>query len=188
MDFGMCSGVGYGSNAPGILRGDCSVGLHLYKVPRVVKFIVKESRMVISKCALISCGNTKITTSCWTTTDKTMFEPKKRYPMSKDKGEAATRWQEGRNHVKIKSHTCWVGDWRPRIPKKFSHCKGSMPHIRLPNLGIWQRDGNPQGIRLWRTAGFDDRTFTGVVKTEMLVGHKQSNVRTRTQEKGAVTP
>ena len=30
MDFGMCSGVGYGSNAPGILRGDCSVGLHLY--------------------------------------------------------------------------------------------------------------------------------------------------------------
>ena len=110
MDFGICSGVGYGNNAPGISRGDCTVGLHLYEVPRVVKFIVKESRMVISKCALISWGNTKITTSCWTTTDKRTFASKKRYPMSKDKGEAAARRQEGRNHDKIKSHTCWVGD------------------------------------------------------------------------------
>ena len=78
MDFGICSGVGYGNNAPGISRGDGTVGLHLYEVPRVVKFIVKESRMVISKCALISWGNTKITTSYWTTTDKRMFASKKR--------------------------------------------------------------------------------------------------------------
>ena len=49
MDFGMCSGVGYGSNAPGILRGDCSVGLHLYKVPRVVKFIKTKSRMLVAR-------------------------------------------------------------------------------------------------------------------------------------------
>ena len=32
------------------------------------------------------------------------------------------------------------------IPKKFSHsCKGSRPHIRLPNLGIWQRDWKSPG-------------------------------------------
>ena len=36
--------------------------------------------------------------------------PQKDTPMSKDKGEAAKRWQEGYNHVKIKSHTSQVGD------------------------------------------------------------------------------
>ena len=30
------------------------------------------------------------------------------------------------------------------IPKKFSH--SSEPHIRLPSLGIQQRDWDPQGI------------------------------------------
>ena len=34
----------------------------------------------------------------------------KRYPTSKDKGEAATRRSEVRNRVKIKSHTLQVGD------------------------------------------------------------------------------
>ena len=34
----------------------------------------------------------------------------KKYPTSKDKGEATMRWQEGRIHSKIKSHNCWVGD------------------------------------------------------------------------------
>ena len=33
------------------------------------------------------------------------------------------------------------------IPKKFSHCcDSSEPHIRLPSLGIQQRDWDPQGI------------------------------------------
>ena len=34
----------------------------------------------------------------------------KRYLMSKDKGEATVRRQEGCNHSKIKSHNCCVGD------------------------------------------------------------------------------
>ena len=34
----------------------------------------------------------------------------KRYPTSKDKGEATVRREEGCNHSKIKSHSCWVGD------------------------------------------------------------------------------
>ena len=34
----------------------------------------------------------------------------KRYPTSKDKGEATMRRQDGRNHSKIKSHNRWVGD------------------------------------------------------------------------------
>ena len=37
--------------------------------------------------------NFKITTRCWTTIDRKMLDPtKKRYPTSKGKGEAQTRW------------------------------------------------------------------------------------------------
>lgn len=43
--------------------------------------------------ALIFCCNTKIATGCWTSIDRRMLEPtKKRFPMSKDKGEMAM-WQ-----------------------------------------------------------------------------------------------
>ena len=39
------------------------------------------------------CKNTKTITRCWSTINSRMMEPtKKRYPISKDKGEAATRW------------------------------------------------------------------------------------------------
>ena len=39
-----------------------------------------------------SCENTRITTSCWTIIDrKTLELTKKRYPTSKDKGEATMR-------------------------------------------------------------------------------------------------
>ena len=51
---------------------------------------------------LLSCKNSKIileyknfkiTTRCWTTIDRKMLDPtKKRYPTSKGKGEAQTRW------------------------------------------------------------------------------------------------
>ena len=34
----------------------------------------------------------------------------KRYPTSKDKGEATMRRYKGHNHSKIKSHNCWVRD------------------------------------------------------------------------------
>ena len=43
----------------------------------------------------------------------------------------------------------WCTVWRTIIPKKFLHyCEGSEPHVRLPNLGIWQRD--------WES-GFEDQ-------------------------------
>ena len=80
-------------------------------------------------------------------------------------------------------------NWRTIIPKKFFHCcEGSRPHIRLSNLGIWQRHWNPQGIWLWRTAGFDYRTSTGLGETATLGGHKQNLMGTRTQGKEAVSP
>ena len=52
-----------------------------------------------------SCESTKIATSCWTTMTGGPWNPPKKYPTSKDKEEAAARWQEGCNHNKIKFHT-----------------------------------------------------------------------------------
>ena len=53
-----------------------------------------------------------------------------------------------------------------------------------PTWGSGRGTGNPQGI--WRSAGFDYRTSTGLGETETLGGHKQNLVCTRTQGKGAV--
>ena len=42
---------------------------------------------------IFSCENSKITTHCWTTINKTMPDPnKKSYPMFNGKGEAPARW------------------------------------------------------------------------------------------------
>jgi len=70
-----------------------------------------------------------------------MLEPtKKRYPKSRDKEEAATKWKEMHKHDKIKKAQPEGGQhmmWRTIISKKFSHsCEGSEPHIRLPSLGM----------------------------------------------------
>ena len=46
---------------------------------------------------------------------------------------------------------------------------------------------NPQGIWLWKSAGFNCRTSTELRK-QTLGGHKQNLVYTRIQEKGAVSP
>ena len=46
--------------------------------------------------------------------------------------------------------------------------------------------GWSQRIWLWRPVGFDYTTYTGLGK-QTLGGHKQNLVRTRTQEKGALT-
>ena len=68
----------------------------------------------------------------------------KRYPTSKDKGEATMRPYEWRNHSKIKSHNCRVGDSQTgehlyhRSPP--TGVKVLSPQVRLPNLGVRQRE------------------------------------------------
>ena len=57
----------------------------------------------------------------------------------------------------------------------------------FPMWGSCKGTENPQGIRLWKPVGFDDRTSTPLGK-QTLGRHKQNPVLTRTQEKGAVTP
>ena len=93
-----------------------------------------------------------------------------------------------RGTIMLKSNPLPAG-WVTHKLKKFSHCcKHSRLHIRLDNLGVRQRDRESQGIWLWRTAGFDYRTSTGLGETETLGGHKQNLVGTRTQGKEAVSP
>ena len=50
----------------------------------------------------------------------------------------------------------------------------------LPSWNHW--------IWLWRSAGFDYRTSTGLRETEDLGGHKQNLVCNKIQEEGAETP
>ena len=68
---------------------------------------------------------------------------KKGTPCPKTKKKPQWDGRRGCHHSEVKSHTRQVGDLQTRtiIPKKFSHsCKGSEPHIRLPSLGIQQKD------------------------------------------------
>ena len=61
----------------------------------------------------------------------------------------------------------WPSNWRTMIPKKFSHrCKGSEPHVRLPNLGSDKGMRNPLGIWPWRPERFDFRISGGLGGTE----------------------
>ena len=57
----------------------------------------------------------------------------------------------------------------------------------FPTWGSGKGTEYPQGIWLWRSVGSDNRTSRGLGK-QILGGHKQNLVHTRTQEKGAVTP
>ena len=61
------------------------------------------------------------------------------------------------------------------------------PTTDFPTWGSGKGTENPQGIWLWRPVEFDYRTYTGLGK-QTLGGHKQNLVRTRSQEKGAITP
>ena len=60
--------------------------------------VVEEDGRVEGCVLIFSCENSKITTPCWTTIDRRMLHSTKiRYTMSKGKGVAPARKQEGQN-------------------------------------------------------------------------------------------
>ena len=77
-------------------------------------------------------------------------------------------------------------NWRTNIPKKLPHCyKNSRAHNRFPNLGIQQRNWeDPGNLTLKASRIWLQRCH----RTGKQTLGKQNLVRTRTQEKGAVTP
>ena len=100
-----------------------------------------------------------------------------------DKGEPVRRMKEGHNHVIIKSHTCRVGD-----PQTEEYQRSSCTSVKVlgptSNFLTWgSGKGNPQGIWLWMTLGFDYKTSTGLGETKTLRRHEQNLVSTRTQGK-----
>ena len=80
----------------------------------------------------------------------------------------------------------WVGNWRTKIPKKFSHdCESSAPHIKEPSLRFWQRTWNSLVIWPWRAVGLDYRTPRQVGETDipLLEGTNKVSHAPRPREK-----
>ena len=100
-----------------------------------------------------------------------------------------------RGTIMIKSNPIPTG-WVTRrleniIPKKFSHhCDGSEHLIRLPSLGVWQRDRKSPGNLTLKASGIWLLDFhrTGGNRDSSLGRHKQNLACTKTQRKGAGTP
>ena len=97
------------------------------------------------------------------------------------------RWQEGCNHNKIKSHNpiplgWWLTNWRKITSQNSTHwSKGSESHVRLPNLGVQQREEEfPENQALkfsevWlqdfnRSGGNRDSTLEGTHKVVCASG------------------
>ena len=72
------------------------------------------------------------------------------------------RWQEGHFHNIIKS---WPINWKIIVSQGFSY---SRTYVRLPSPGVWHWKEEPQSIWLWRPAGLECRSSTGLGETSRL--------------------
>ena len=149
----------------------------------------------VEGCALmLSCESTRITTNCWTVIDRKTLELTRKdtpHPKTKEK----LQWDGRRGTITIKSNpitTGWVTHKLENIiPLKSTHwSEGSEPHVRLPNLGVWQWEEEFPENQAWKASRIwlQDFDRTGGNKDSTLGGHTKSSVLIRTQGEGAVTP
>ena len=137
-----------------------------------------------------SCESTGITTNCWTIIDRKTLELTKKdtpYPKTTEKPQ----WDGRRGAITIKSNpmvTGWVTHKLENtfILQKSTHWnEGSEPHVRFPNLGVWQweeeflENQTLKASEIW----FQDFDRTGGKRDSTLGGHTQSSVRIGTQGK-----
>ena len=152
------------------------------------------SRWRSRRILLISCKTTKITTSCWTTTDRrTLESTKERYSTPKDKEEMAGDGRRGT--ITIKSNpipTEWVTHNLENNNTKEDH-----PPLwrfgtarQASSLGAQQRNWESSGNLTGKASGIWLQDFhrTGGNRDSTLGGHKQNLACTKTQRKRAVTP
>ena len=147
----------------------------------------------VEGCALISSWeNTKITNSCWITIDRRTLEPTNKDTLPKTKKKPQ---QDGRRGtITIKSNpipASWVihklennntEEVLPLLWRIWAPYQASQPGDPTKELGI------PKDW-LWRPAGSDYRTSTGLAEIDSILGgHKQNLTCTKIQERGAVTP
>ena len=117
-----------------------------------------------------SCKSTGITTNFWTIINRDTLELIKKYT-SHPKTKKKLQWdgRRGANN-KIKSHNHRVCDSQTGEQSYHrSPCTGLKvlsPMSGFPTWGSGNGRRNPQRIKLWRLAGFDCRTLTGLGETE----------------------
>ena len=131
----------------------------------------------------------------------------RRYLMSKGKGEAPARWQEGKNHIQnqtryppemLRELKHILSSPGPREPQRLrQNCVWVSPEEvevstgLLWGQGLWVQQSWVWHKPSWRRSPLTHdrvaRTYTGFRK-QSLGGHKQNRMCTRTQEKGAMTP
>ena len=103
---------------------------------------------------LFSGQSTKTAISCWTTSTEGRWNPpKKDNPRPKTKKQP--QWDGRRGTITINLNPIPTYGWvthrlENRIPKKFSQCcEDCEPQVRLPSLGIRQRDWeSPRNLTL----------------------------------------
>ena len=93
----------------------CSISKQYKMYLRIIIYRLSVQDCGVEGHALISsCKSTKIITSCWTTIDRrTLKHTKKDTPCPKAKNKLQPDGRRGTITIKIKSHTCWVGDLQP---------------------------------------------------------------------------
>ena len=140
-----------------------------------------------------SCKSTKITTSCWTTTDRrTLESTKERYSTPKDKEEMAGDGRRGT--ITIKSNPIPTG-WVTHNLEN-NNTKDHPPLWRFgtarqaSSLGAQQRSWESSGNLTGKASGIWLQDFhrTGGNRDSALGGHKQNLAYTKTEMKRAVTP
>ena len=98
----------------------------------------------LERCVLIfSCENTKIKTSCWTTNRRTLEATKKDIPSPRTKEKL--QWDCRRGIITGKSNSIPARFGAHRLERNktkevLTLLEVSRHHIRLPNLGVQQRD------------------------------------------------
>ena len=136
-----------------------------------------------------SCENTRITTSSWAIIDKKTLElTKKDTPQSKTKEKP--QWDGRRGAITVKSNPITAGWVTHRLENTYTTevhhwSEGSEPHIRLPNLGVQQREEEFLENQTWKASRIwlQDFDRTGGNRDSTLGGHTQSSVHIGTQGK-----
>ena len=136
-----------------------------------------------------SFENTRITTNCWTIIDRKSLElTKKDTPHAKTKEKP--QWDGRRGAITIKSNPItaggWLTNWKTLIPQKSTHwSEGTESHVRLLNLGVWQREEEFLENQTLKASGnwLKDFGRTGGNRDSTLGGHTQSSVHIGTQGK-----
>ena len=159
-------------------------------VKNIYSRLVQDGR-VEGRVLTPSCESTRITTNCWTIIDrKTLEHTKKDAPHPKTKEKL--QWDGRRGTTTIKSNPITAGWVTHKLENNYTThwSEGSESHVMLPNLWVWQREGEfPEkqtlkAGRIW----LQDIDRTGGNRDSTPREHTQTSVHIRTQGEGSVTP